>query len=735
MTNSVNYDVDESGICVLTMDVPGAVMNTLAARLTTDLQAAIERAAGDDTVRGIVLASGKEGFLAGGDLKEMSEDEPETSDSLSVAEQVDRTLSLSLLLRRLETCGKPVAAAVNGVAVGGGLEVALACHYRVVAADRKVLLGLPESQVGLMPGAGGTQRLPRLIGIEKALPMMLAGTLVSPEEARSLGFVDAVVPATGILEEAKRWLRNGADATQPWDRKGFEVPGGLPGTAASVDQLFSMSTVLTQAKTFGNQPAQTAIAAAVYEGIRLPFDTAIRLEGKYFHTVFNDPRAKSFIRTMFVSKRAADKLGMRPAGIPAASYHRIGIVGAGTMGSGLALAAASAGLEVALLDVSDDKAAAGKAYAQRRLRRDVDKGRSDETKAAAILDRIRSSTDFGVLGDVELVIEAVFESEQVKQSAYREIEKHLPQDVVLASNTSALPISGLAEFTGRAGDFIGIHFFSPAERMPLVEIIRGHQTSDATLAKALDLARALRKTPIVVNDSHGFFTSRFIGSFMSESLRMVQEGVLPALVENGARMLGMPQGALAVADVIGLDVSQEDQIEAVRRDGADLSKHALTAVLVAKFDRMGRKNGKGFYDYADDGSQRLWHGLATLVPPLEQQPDIEEVRARILYAQLAEAVRAFSEGVLTGVTDGDLGATLGVGFPAHLGGPFVAMDTLGIPRVVAELDRLAAAYGSQFAAPDLLRRMASEQLTFYGKRAVPSPGADGKIGSHSRAGH
>ncbi len=737
--SSVRYDVDPDGICALTIDVPGATVNTFGAVLTNDLSAAIERAAADESARAILLASGKDGFLAdaGADLKEINAggSDGETPE-LTVAEQIDRSMTRSRMLRRLETLGKPVAVVVNGTAAGGGLELALAAHYRVVVDDPAIRLGLPESNVGLIPGGGGTQRLPRLIGIEKALPLLLAGTLLRPDEALKAGFVDAVVPRAQAVAEARRWLLETGDPVQPWDKKGFRLPGGLPEESPKVRQMLSITIGLTRAKTFGNLPAQDAIAAVVWEGTRLPFDTALRLEAKYFHRVFNHPVSRALIRTMFVSKQAADKLSMRPAGVPAASVRTLGIAGAGTMGAGLALAAARAGLDVILLDVSQDKASAGRAYAQKRLDRDVSKGRTTPENAAAVLRRIRPTADFAEFGRADFVIEAVFEDEEVKRRVYGNIGEHLPAGVILASNTSALPVSRLAEAAGRAESFIGMHFFSPAERMPLVEIVRGHRTADATLAHALDLARILRKTPIVVNDSRGFFTTRFIGSFMTESLRMVSEGVLPALVENGARMLGMPQGPLTVADAIGLDVGQQQGIDAVRNDpSGDFGKHSLAAVMVARFDRYGRKNGKGFYDYAQDGSRTLWAGLADQVPALEQQPPVDEVKARILYAQLAEGARAFADGVLLNVTDGDLGAVLGVGFPAHLGGPFVAMDAIGIPRVVAEFARLRNAYGEQFTCPDLLREMAESGLTFYGANPVASPGAGGRARPRELAAH
>lgn len=525
--SSIAYAVDSDGIGTLTMDTPGASVNSIGARFLADLVEAIERAATDDAVRGILLVSGKDGFLAGGDLKEMGSDKPRTTVELTPAQRLDQQQGLSNAVRRLETCGKPVAVVINGVAAGGGLELALGCHYRVALDDRGVLVGLPESQVGLIPGGGGTQRLPRLIGIEKAVPLMLQGTLVSAREAEALGIVDRVLPREEALAEAKRWLLEDGDPVAPWDKKGFEIPGGLPSRSPGAGRVFLFGNTMTKAKTFGNAPAQSAILAAVWEGVRLPFDMAVRLEGKYFQRIFEDPVSRAIIKTMFVSKKSADKLSARPAGIPKADLGTLGIAGAGTMGAGIALAAAKAGLRVVLLDATEEKATAGKGYAAKRLNRDIEKGRSTEEKRDAILARIEATADFADFADVDFVVEAVFESKDVKREVFANIAKHLPAGVVLASNTSALPITELAELTDRAEAFIGMHFFSPAERMPLIEIIRGRTTSDTTLAHALDLARILRKTPIVVNDSWGFFTSRFIGSFLTESMRMVQEESCP----------------------------------------------------------------------------------------------------------------------------------------------------------------------------------------------------------------
>ncbi|MGB5075885.1 MAG: FAD-dependent oxidoreductase [Sphingorhabdus sp.] len=712
MNEAITITTDADGIRVLSMNLPGERMNTLGPALTEPLEAALRAAMADDLVTAIVLTSGKDSFVAGGDLKQIGNGY-DLADK-SPAELVFLFSYLSRLLRWMETAGKPVACAINGLALGGGLEIALASHYRVVADNPQILLGLPEAMVGLIPGGGGSQRLPRLIGLQASLPLMMEGRNVGPSEALKLGMVHAVVPADMLIETAKAWLRQVGDPVQPWDKKGFTVPGGAGTLDANFRNTFMGAVAMTRANGFGNYPAPEKLLSALYEGLQLPMDKALGVEAKYLTQLMLDPVAGNLIRTMFVNKGKAEALIDRPADVEKLAFTRIAIVGAGTMGAGIAFAAAKAGIEIELIDRDLELAEKGKSYVARRLERELEQGRTSQAKVDALLARIHPSASYQNLGDVQLVIESVFENREVKKDVISQICKALPRDTLLATNTSGLPITSLAEYSDRPGRFIGLHFFSPAERMPLVEVIKGQETDDTAWAHALDFVKALRKTPITVNDGPGFFTTRFIGAFVSASLAMLEEGVNPALVENGARMIGMPMGALAISDSIGIDVSYHAGIAQAHERGV-----APDLGIIAKLyeeGRFGRKNGEGFFDWEATGEKRLWSGLSALVPRLAVQPDIQEVKARLLYAQLAEGARCYADGVLHSVIDGDLGATLGVGFPAYLGGPFAAMDTLGLDRFVSECDRLQSDFGSLYAVPDAVRAMAGAGATFYENR-------------------
>ena len=727
MSEVIHLSVDADGIATLLFDRTDSNMNVMDMKFMDEMETAVEHLATDPTIKGAIFTSGKPVFAAGADLKQM-EATLDQADELPLAERLARNASLSKLLRRMETCGKPVACAINGTALGGGTEIALACHYRVVSDAKGIQLGLPEVQVGLLPGGGGTQRVPRLIGIQAAMAVVLEGQALSAEKALKMGLVHKIVPAEQLLTEARRWLLEDGDAVQPWDKKGFKVPGGAGPSSPAVAQLLVVSNAMLQAKTFHNLPAPKAILSCLYEGPQLPMDKALAVESKYFTQLQLDPVSRNMIRTLFINKGKADKLMHRPEGVPKTTFGKIGVIGAGLMGAGIAYHCARLGIETVLIDRDQAAADKGKAYASKRLERDISKGRSTQDKADAILARIHPGTDYAALADVELVVEAVFEDRALKAEITRKLDAVLAPHAVIASNTSALPISELAEAGAYPENFIGMHFFSPVERMPLVEIVRGRKTSPATLARALDLTQAMKKTPIVVNDGPGFFTSRFIGAYINESLAMVTEGINPALIENAAKMAGMPVGPLTVSDEIGLDTAYHASQQRKKDEGAAFTPSPtflLVEKLAGELGRHGRKNGKGFFDYAADGSKKLWPGLAELFPPLDPQPTVDEIKARMLYAQLVDAAKAMAEGVLIDPADGDVGSILGVGFPAYLGGPFSMMDTIGIGAVIAECERLAACYGTHYAAPQLLRDMAAQGQTFYGANRVTPPAAAG----------
>lgn len=725
MSEIIDVSVDAEGIATLLIDRRDNPVNVIDQKFMDELSAAIEQVAGTAAIRGAVVTSGKPIFVAGADLKEM-EAVLDRQQDIPVAQQLEQNTSFSRVLRRMETCGKPFVCAINGAAMGGGTEIALACHRRIVSDARGIVLGLPEVQVGLLPGAGGTQRVPRLIGIQAAMPVVMEGQTLTPQKALEIGLIHAVVPANQLLSEAKRWILESGDAVQPWDKKGYKVPGGAGSMAPAVAQMLVVSNAMLQAKTFGNLPAPRAILSCLYEGTQLPMDKALQVEARYFTQLVRGAISRNMIRTLFVNKGRADKLAHRPPGVPRAEYRKIGVLGAGLMGAGIAYSCAKLGVEVVLIDRDQASADKGKAYSATRLEKDIGKGRTSREKADAILARIQPTTDYAALADVKLVVEAVFEDRAVKAEVMRRLDAALPADAVIASNTSALPITELAEAGARPGRFIGLHFFSPVERMPLVEVIRGRKTSDETLARALDFVQQMKKTPIVVNDSPGFYTTRFIGAYIGESVGMVAEGVNPALIENAAKMAGMPVGPLTVSDEIGLDVAYHASQQRAKDAGPDFEPTPMIRVidrLVGELGRHGRKNGKGFFDYAADGSKKLWPGLGELWPRAPQQPGVGEVEARMLYAQLVDAARCIADGVLIDPADGDVGAVLGVGFPAFRGGPFAMMDTLGIDKVVAECDRLAASHGERFAPPQLLRDMARSGQTFYGRDRIVPPAA------------
>ncbi len=720
------WDQDADGIVTLTWDDPARTMNVLSNVAMKDIAAVIEKVAADPAIKGLVITSGKaNGFCAGAALDEMESSASGAgapkSEQEKIAERFKGVMQFNLLLRRLETCGKPVAAAINGLALGGGLEVTLACHYRVVADNPKIQLGLPESKVGLLPGGGGTQRLPRLIGAGNALPLIMQGTSVDPASAQKQGIVHKVVPAAALLSEAKRWVKENPGAKQPWDDEKFKIPGGGPHSPGG-SQTFTMGNALYRKTTANNYPAQRYILSCVYEGLQVPIDAGLRIEARYFTKLLMDPASRNMIRSLFLSMQELGKGARRPEGEPETKVKKLGILGAGMMGAGIAYVSAQAGIEVVLIDTAQEAADKGKAYSEKLLDKAIERGKSTPEKKAELLARIKATTSYADLAGADLIVEAVFETREIKADVTKKAEAVLPATAIFGSNTSTLPITGLAEASVRPEQFIGIHFFSPVDKMGLVEIIMGKKTGSRALAVAIDYVKQIKKTPIVVNDSRGFYTSRCFGTYVAEGQEMLAEGIAPAIIDNVGRATGMPRGPLELADDVALDLAYKVRSQ-TKKDLGDKyvegPADTLIEALVVKNNRLGRKNGKGFYDYPSNGGpKRLWPGLADLVKIriTEAEPDdVAELKKRFLYRQAVEAARCFEENVVTDPRDGDVGAILGWGFAPYTGGPLSLIDSVGARKFVEECDRMAQKYGPRFAPGALLRDMAAKGDTFYGR--------------------
>lgn len=706
----IRYSVDAEGIATLAFDYPGRTMNVLNRESVAAFYAAVEHASADPAAKGILLASGKDDFIAGADLDMIL--------ALTDATELkSATLELHRRLRALETCGKPVAVAINGTALGGGFELCLACHYRVAGDLPRALIGLPEVTLGLLPGGGGTQRLPRLIGIRAALPLLMEGKKLKPAEALKAGLVHEVVPAGEERAAARAWLlgRIGQETRQPWDAKGYKLPGGPVQSAAGFETFYAGSA-MTLAKTAGNYPAPHYILSCVYEGLQTDIETGCRTEAAYFAAVAVTPEAKAMVRTLFFHMNQVNTQARRPADVPRRKFSHVGVLGAGMMGAGIAYAQAMAGIETVLLDTTQEAAERGKDYTRRLLDARVAKGRMSEAERDAVLSRICPTARYADLAGCGLVIEAVFEDRAVKAEATRQAEAVLAADAIFASNTSTLPITGLAEVSTRPQRFVGLHFFSPVDKMPLVEVITGAQTSPETLAHAMDYVRAIRKTPIVVNDARGFYTSRVFSTYVREGLTMLAEGVAPALIENAGRLAGMPVGPLALADEIGLDLADRVNRQTAADLGADYVRtraEDVTEAMVHSCKRIGKKADAGFYDYPIEGSKRLWPNLSQYFPPVAQQPTLEDVQRRLMYIQSVETVRCLEEGVIASGCDADVGALLGWAFPVCRGGPIGQIQKIGLPDFTAACRMLSEAHGPRFTPPALLERMAATGETFY----------------------
>tara|TARA_R110000772_G_scaffold268731_1_gene398326 strand:- start:32007 stop:34148 length:2142 start_codon:yes stop_codon:yes gene_type:complete len=709
----ISLDVAADGIATLTLNDPDQAMNVVSPQWLVEMEQAIAEIVANDTIIGVILTSAKSAFMAGADLKYIL---GRMESGMSLKEAYDFSQQATAMHRNLEKCGKPVVAVINGLALGGGFELALACHGRLVKDDPRLKLGLPEVTVGLLAGSGGTQRLPRLIGIEAAIPAIVDGKTYSPAEALALGMVDQVVPEAELMASARAWLKANPDPVKPWDKKGYQIAEGQGLTNSKLAAVYAFTGGRLAAKTWHNYPAPIANLDVIFEGCLMPMDKALNFESKHFAKLMVSPVARNIIRTTFVNKGLADKLVRRPPNVEKSRVSTIGILGAGLMGAGIAFAAAQAGLDVVLLDRDQNSADKGKNYSATRLKKMVERGTKTQQKSDEILARISAVTDYAELSDCQLVIEAVFEDRAIKAEVTRSVEAVIPPTAIFASNTSTLPISGLAEASIRPAQFIGLHFFSPVERMPLIEVICGSETSDETLAKALDFVAQMRMTPVVVNDSRGFYTSRVFQTYIHEGMKMLEEGVAPALIENAARMAGMPLGPLALLDEITISLPWKIVQQSITDMGDAYPRpcaYDVMATMVEKLKRLGRSSGGGFYDYPSDAPKHFWSGLENFYPLAQQQPSAQELQSRFLAIQSLETARCMEEGVVEFAADADIGSLMGWSFPLWTGGTLSYIDTLGIRRFVSECDRMSALYGERFKPSTWLRARAEKNQAFY----------------------
>ena len=722
------FEVDADGIALVTWDMPGRSMNVIDMGVMEELSGLVDKVTSDGAIKGAVITSAKDAFCGGADLAMLERmgaiyaDLVKSKGAEAAAAYVfDESRKLSQLYRALEKGGKPWVCALNGTAMGGGFELALACHQRIAADNSKTRLGLPEIKIGLFPGAGGTQRIARILAPADALQFLLKGDQLKLDRAKAMKLVDNVVPPADLIKASKDWIKAGGKAVKPWDEKGFKLPGGPVYSKAGM-MVFPPANAIYRRETYDNYPAARAILQVVYEGLQLDMDTALRVESRWFAKILRSPEAAAMIRTLFVSMQELNKGARRPADVPASSLKKIGIVGAGFMGAGIAQVSAAAGLQVVLIDRDQETADKGKAALHNALSDRVNKGRMKSAERDGLLSLITATPDYGALKDCDLVIEAVFEDRKIKSEVIAKIQAVIGDNAVFASNTSTLPITSLATEFKDPARFIGIHFFSPVDRMMLVENILGNETGPKALAVALDYVRAIRKTPIVVNNSRGFYTSRVVGTYIREGHLMLMEGVPAAMIENVGRMAGMPVGPLSLNDEVAVDLAWMI-LKATEADlGAkaiDSRQKALLEEMVEKRGRFGRKNGKGFYDYPASGPKKLWPGLAELQKK-KLDPDkigVQELKDRLLAMQALETARCFEEKVLIDVREADVGSILGFGFAPFSGGTLSYIDMMGTKKFVELCRRLEKKYGARFAPNKLLVDLAGKNETFYGQFA------------------
>ncbi|OZM73755.1 3-hydroxyacyl-CoA dehydrogenase [Amycolatopsis antarctica] len=718
-TKTIRWESDADGIVVLTLDDPKQSANTMNADFRESLGIIVDRLEAEaDSITGVIVTSAKKTFFAGGDLNDLIQAKPEHA-----AEITESTNTMKAQLRRLETLGKPVVAAINGAALGGGLEIALATHHRIAADVKGSQIGLPEVTLGLLPGGGGVARTVRLLGIQTAVLSVLAqGQRHRPAKALEIGLVHELVSDVDeLLPKAKEWIKANPEAQQPWDVKGYKIPGGTPSNPKFAANLPAFPANLRKQLKGANMPAPRAILAAAVEGSQVDFDTATIIETRYFVSLATGQVAKNMTKAFFFDLQHINSGGSRPDGFEKYSATKVGVVGAGMMGAAIAYVSAKAGIEVVLKDVTQEGADKGKAYSAKLEEKALSRGRTTQEKSDALLARITPTADPADFAGVDFVIEAVFESVDLKHKVFSEIESVVNPDAVLGSNTSTLPITSLADGVSRQEDFIGIHFFSPVDKMPLVEIIRGEKTSDATLAKVVDYTLQIKKTPIVVNDSRGFFTSRVIGTFLNEAVAMVGEGVEPASIEQAGSQAGYPAPPLQLMDELTLTLPQKIRKEtkaAIEAEGGTWLGHPSEGVIdrmVDEFGRKGRSTGGAFYDYGDDGKRTaIWGELRDAFGSGSTELPFEDMKERMLFAEALETVKCFDEGVLTSIPDANIGSIFGIGFPPWTGGviQYINQYAGGLPGFVARSRELAEKYGDHFTPPQSLVEKAEKGEIF-----------------------
>ena len=732
-TNTIRWEQDADGVVVLTLDDPNQSANTMNADYSASLDAVLERLEAErDSITGVIVTSAKKTFFAGGDLRDLRKATPDKADE--VAQWVRHGKAQ---LRRLETLGKPVVAAINGTALGGGLEITLACHHRVCVDDPKIQLGFPEVQLGLLPGAGGVVRSVRMVGIVDALMQwLLQGQRHRPAKAKELGFVDELVASReDLIPAAKTWIAaQGEDfAGQPWDQKGYKIPGGTPSSPKLAANLPAFPANLRKQLKGANYPAPHHIMAAAVEGAQVDVDTAFEIEGRYFVDLVCGQISKNMIQAFFFDLQRVNGDRDRPEGIAPFQATKVVVLGAGMMGAAIAYVCAKAGIEVVLKDVSLEAAQRGKGYSEKLVAKGVERGKTTREKGDALLARITPTADPADAAGADLVIEAVFEDPKVKAQVFAEIEPHLAPDALLGSNTSTLPITELAENVSDATRFIGLHFFSPVDKMPLLEIIKGEKTSAETLYRALDVAKQIRKTPIVVNDSRGFFTSRVIGTFINEGIAMLTEGIPAPTIEQASSQAGYPAPVLQLSDELNMKLMRKirDAAKAAGATGSGWDEHPAEQVIdrmLDEFDRPGRLEGRGFYEYEDGKRTRLWPGLRDAFPWVEDPASIslKDLEERMLFIEAIESVKCLDEGVIESVADANIGSIMGIGFPGWTGGVLQYINGYPHPThpgpqgFVDRARELAARYGERFEPPASLVEKAQRGEIYTDEEALVS---------------